>query len=102
MEPSANGLDRFRELLTQLLALVESGALQVPGTDRSQLEDIPRQELQFLRLVCDPKEYTYPQIADIMGIARGTLDTYRRRLWERFGIQSKTGMVIFAAKVGLV
>ncbi len=102
METPTEGLDRFRELLRQLLALLESGALLVGATDRRALEEIPQQEMRLLILACDPAEYTYDQIADIMGIAKGTLDTYRRRLWERLGIKSKTGMVLFAAKNGLV
>ena len=55
-----------------------------------------------LRLVCDERELTYDQIADQLGISRNTLENYRVSLFEKFGIKSKTGLVLFAMRWGLV
>lgn len=58
-------------------------------------------EAEFLRLVCDEREYTYEQIASLMGISRRTVDGYRESLFEKFSIKSKTGLVLFAIKSGI-
>ncbi|QQR85590.1 MAG: response regulator transcription factor [Flavobacteriales bacterium] len=66
------------------------------------LEQITPRELEFLKLVCDPKEFTYEQIGDLMGVHRRTVDGFRQNLFERFGIRSKTGLVLFAVRWGVV
>ncbi len=63
---------------------------------------ISPREMEFLLLVCAPEEYTYEQIADLMGVHRRTVDGFREGLVEKFGIKSKTGLVLFAMKWGIV
>ncbi len=63
---------------------------------------ITAREMEFLQLVCDPSEPTYEQIADRMGISRRTVENHRVALFEKFGIKSKAGMVLFAVRWGLV
>lgn len=58
-------------------------------------------EAEFLKLVCDEQEYTYEQIAHMMGISRRTVDGHRESLFEKFNIKSKTGLVLFAIKAGI-
>lgn len=69
-------------------------------------EDVDRaltaRERQFLVLVCDPEEFTYEQIADHMEVHRRTVDSYRESIGEKFGVKSKTGLVLFAMKWGIV
>jgi DNA-binding NarL/FixJ family response regulator len=55
-------------------------------------------ELQFLTLVCSEEEYTYEKMAKLMGIAVKTLENYRTSLFERFGIKTKVGLVLFSYK----
>ncbi|WP_309640697.1 response regulator transcription factor [Flavobacterium sp.] len=55
-------------------------------------------ELEFLTLVCDEKEYTYDKMSQIMGISVKTIETYRSSLFERFGIKTKVGLVLFSYK----
>jgi two-component system invasion response regulator UvrY len=66
------------------------------------LERITPREMEFLLLVCDPEEYTYEQMADRMGIHRRSVDNHRISLFEKFGIKSKTGLVLFAMRWGVV
>jgi two-component system, NarL family, invasion response regulator UvrY len=66
------------------------------------LKKFTERELHFLQLVCDKEEYTYEQIADKMKVHRRTVDGYRESLFEKFNIKSKTGLVLFAIKHGLV
>jgi two-component system, NarL family, invasion response regulator UvrY len=74
----------------------------VPGksTDPSMkiLQQLTDRERQFLKLVCHEKEYTYDQIAGIMGVQHRTVDGYRESIFEKFAIKSKTGLVLFVLK----
>ncbi|MBL7951133.1 MAG: response regulator transcription factor [Flavobacteriales bacterium] len=63
---------------------------------------ITPREMEFLLLVCDPEEHTYEQIAAVMGVHRRTVDNYRIALFEKFDIKSKTGLVLFALRWGLL
>ncbi len=62
------------------------------------LEKLSPKEKEFLKLVCDAKEYTYEQIADIMNVQHRTVDAYRESIFAKFGIKSKTGLVLFVLK----
>ena len=59
-------------------------------------------EREFLKLVCDEKEYTYDQIAGIMKVQHRTVDGYRESLFDKFGIKSKTGLVLFVLRNNLL
>ena len=65
-------------------------------------QDLSEKEKEFLRLVCHPDEYTYDMISQIMKVGRRTVDNYREAIFEKYGIKSKTGMVMFAIKTGIV
>jgi DNA-binding NarL/FixJ family response regulator len=63
---------------------------------------ITEREFDFIRLACSVKEYTYEEIAANLGVKLTTLETHRKNLFERFGIKSRTGLVIFAYRWGIV
>jgi DNA-binding NarL/FixJ family response regulator len=63
--------------------------------------DLTERELQFLKLVCDEREMTYDQMAEIMGLSIKSIEAYRAALFERFGIKSKVGLVLFSYKYRL-
>ncbi len=58
-------------------------------------------ELQFLKLVCDERELTYEQMSEILGVTIKSIDSYRIAIFERFGIRSKIGLVLFSFKYRL-
>jgi two-component system invasion response regulator UvrY len=66
------------------------------------LANVSAREMEFLKLVCSPDEYTYEKIAFRMNVHRRTVDGFRESLTEKFGIKSKTGLVLFAMKWGIV
>ena len=66
------------------------------------LAQITPRELEVIRLVCSEEEHTYERIAEIMGIHRNTVDNYRTSLFDKLKIKSKTGLVLFALRHGLV
>jgi two-component system invasion response regulator UvrY len=84
--------------------LVQAQGLRT-GHEREQekvLSNVSPRELEFLKLVCSDEEHTYEQIADKMNVHRRTVDGFRESLAEKFGIKSKTGLVLFAMKWGIV
>lgn len=66
------------------------------------LNKLTEREKEFVELVCDEKELTYDQIADKMGVSRRTVDGYREEIFLKFNIRSKTGLVLFAIKNGII
>jgi len=66
------------------------------------LAAITPREMEFLLHVCSENEPTYEQIVDLMGVHRRTVDNYRIALFEKFNIKSKTGLVLFALRWGLL
>ncbi len=55
-------------------------------------------ELHFLTLVCDERELTYDQMADIMCLSVKSIEAYRTALFDRYAIKSKVGLVLFSYK----
>ncbi len=65
-------------------------------------ERITPREMEFLHLVCDEAEYTYEQIAERMGVHRRTVDNFRMGLFAKCNVRSKTGLVLFAIRWGIL
>ncbi|MBK7556025.1 MAG: response regulator transcription factor [Flavobacteriales bacterium] len=85
------------------LALTSGELLTRLERQRAQvMELLSDREIELIRLVCHEDEYTYDQIAAKMDVSRRTVDGYREDLFARFDIKSKTGLVLFAFKWGLV
>ncbi|WP_395054473.1 response regulator [Flavobacterium sp.] len=59
---------------------------------------ISKREHEFLTMVCNENEYTYEQMALKMGLSVKSLENYRVALFDRFGIKSKVGLVLFSFK----
>jgi DNA-binding NarL/FixJ family response regulator len=57
-------------------------------------------ELEFLKLVCT--EMTYKEIAAQMCLSPRTIDGYRDALFEKLGLKSRVGLVLFAIKNAIV
>jgi two-component system, NarL family, invasion response regulator UvrY len=84
------------EFLTLSLQ-TESG--EIPPNDQVRvMQQLTSREMEFLKWVCHEQEYTYEQIADQMCVSKRTVDGYREALFDKFGIKSKTGLVLFVLK----
>ena len=57
-------------------------------------------EQEFLRYSCS--DLTYKQIADKMGLGKRTVEGYRENLFEKLGVKSRTGLALYALKLGIV
>ncbi len=80
-----------------------AGAVVTAEVERMNVvASITPRELEFLRLVCDEREFTYDIIAERMGIGRRTVDHFRIELFKKLKVKSKTGMVLSAMRWGLL
>jgi DNA-binding NarL/FixJ family response regulator len=62
--------------------------------------DLNSNELKFLELCCS--DLTYKQIADLMNLSPFTINNYREALFEKFQTKSRTALVIYALKSGII
>lgn len=65
-----------------------------------QHPEINEREHQFLQLCCT--EDTYKQIAEKMHLSPRTIDGYREALFAKLNVTSRTGLVMYAIKMGIV
>ncbi len=89
------------EFLTLSLTNDDTQASKVPK-EQEIIQQMTDKEKVFLKWVCHEKEFTYHQIADKMKVSFRTVDGYRESLFDKFGIRSKTGLVLFVLKNNLV
>lgn len=61
--------------------------------------NLTKRELEFVIHCCS--EMTYKEIADKMNIAIKTVDGHREQLFEKLGIRSRVGLVLFAIREGI-
>lgn len=71
---------------------------KVPGDDDDVI--FTEKEMDFLRLCCS--EMTYKEIAEKMGVSHRTVDGYRDNLFSKLNLKSRTGLVIYAFRTGLI
>jgi len=69
----------------------------LPGSNTVQLTD---REIRFLKLCCS--DLTYKDIAKKMFLSPRTIDSYRDTLFEKLGVSSRTSLVIFAMRNGII
>ena len=76
-----------------------SGKLLRSVTDKDDLPEISKKELQFLKLCCS--ELTYKEIADQMFVSPRTVDNYREALFLKLNLKSRSGLVLYAIQNGI-
>ena len=64
------------------------------------LPEISRNEMLFLSLCCS--ELTYKDMGDKIGVSARTIDGYRDNLFKKLDIKSRSGLVMYALKAGIV
>ncbi len=70
------------------------------GYAGQQVLNVSEREMEFLKFCCT--ELTYKEIADQMNLSPRTIDGYRDALFEKLGVKTRTGLVLFAIKNGIV
>ena len=89
----------YNELVTGKLIF----SINKLGNDEKEIQtfiNLTDKEIQFLKLVAT--ELTYKEIADKMNVGVRTIDGYRDNLFEKLGVKSRVGLVVFAIKNRIV
>ncbi|HEX8269133.1 MAG TPA: response regulator transcription factor [Flavobacterium sp.] len=90
------GYNNVSEILKRIRSYDEHAVMKQKSTIV-----LTAREAEFLKLVCDERELTYDQMADIMGLSVKSVESYRTAMFDRFGIKSKVGLVLFSYKYAL-
>ena len=67
---------------------------------RNGYPELNQKEVRFLQLICS--EMTYKEISAVMKLSPRTIDGYRDALFEKLGIKSRVGLVLFAIRNHLI
>ena len=89
------------ESLKQAIADSLPALIRLKADVDSLIAKITPREKEFLRYICNDNEYTYDQIAYFMNVHVRTIDGFRKSLFHKLSIKSKTGLVMFAMRNGL-
>lgn len=81
--------------VSEILKRVKNYEETNPSSQKKTVE-LSAREHEFLTLVCNENEYTYDQMAEKMNLSVKSLEGYRVALFDRFGIKSKVGLVLFS------
>ncbi|MCX6218925.1 response regulator transcription factor [Spirosoma sp.] len=78
----------------------EAGIEVTPDLDKPQKITISKRELDVLKLIA--QEYSGTQIAEKLFISPTTVETHRKHLMQKLGVQTTIGLVKYAIKFNLV
>jgi len=99
-------------LLTALQQVVKFGYYYTPiitGNIHKQIEkrithgnapELGEREKELLNYLCT--DMSYAEISKKMFLSESTVDTYRARLFEKFEVKNRIGLVLKAVHVGMV
>jgi two-component system, NarL family, response regulator NreC len=68
--------------------------------DRKVDDILTRREQEILQLVC--KEFSNAEIAEKLFLSVGTVETHRKRIIAKLGVNNTVGLVKFAVRHGLI
>ena len=100
------------ELLTALQQVVKYGYYYTPiitsnihkQVEKKMISDngpeLSDREKELLHNLCT--EMTYAEISKKMFLSESTVDTYRARLFEKFEVKNRIGLILKAANLGIV
>jgi two-component system invasion response regulator UvrY len=72
-----------------------------PGSADAELaHSLKKRDLDFLKLACS--ELTYKEIALKMNLSPRTIDGYREELFQRLGVKSRVGLVLFVIRARII
>lgn len=81
-------------------SLLHSIATNQDGESLNSVLSLKDREIEFLKLACT--ELTYKEISDKMNLSPRTIDGYRDDLFQKLGVKSRVGLVLFAIKCRIV
>jgi len=98
-----------REEIEEAIVSVHEGKLymsldlNLTATDKKEIKNIPvlsTREKEVLQLIADG--FTNPQIAEKLFLSMHTVDSHRKNLLTKFGVNNTAGLIRLAAKTNLI
>jgi DNA-binding NarL/FixJ family response regulator len=89
----------YSEMVTGRLVHSISG-MDEESHNTQQVMNLTEREIEFLKLACT--EMTYKEIADKLHLSPRTVDGYRDALFQKLELKTRTGLVIYSIKNGIV
>lgn len=89
-----NGFYYTQKVAGQINKIIHEGRLPL------EIEKISDREMDLLRMMAT--ELTYKEIADQMYLSPKTIESYRERLCEKLQLRTRTGLVMYAIRKGIV
>jgi len=87
-----------REIDLSGLEQQNKNTITMDGDDISEM--ISKREIQVLKLIC--REYSNLEIAEQLGLTVSTIETHRKNLISKLGVQNSVGLVRFAYKYKII
>jgi DNA-binding NarL/FixJ family response regulator len=97
-EIAQKGFYHSELVTTHLIKMVRQGGNS--ADEKLPVETLSENEMEFLKFACT--EMTYKEIADKMYLSPRTIDGYRDALFEKLGVRTRVGLVMYAIKNGIV
>lgn len=95
-----DAMDAMREGYVYYSNLLdEKIILRAQEGKESKMLDLTDTEINFLRYCCT--DLVYKEIAPLMNLGQRTIDWYRDKMYEKLGVNTRTGLVLFAMQFGL-
>ncbi len=95
----ANGSKYYSQQV--LMQLANDTALEfIPDVDKPQKISITKRELEVLQLIA--QEYSGTEIAKKLFIEASTVETHRKHLIQKLGVQTTIGLVKYAIKFQII
>lgn len=88
----------YSELVTG--SLLHSIANNQENDHVTSVLSLKEREIEFIKLACT--EMTYKEISDKMNLSPRTIDGYRDDLFQKLGVKSRVGLVLFAIKCRVI
>jgi DNA-binding NarL/FixJ family response regulator len=95
----ANGNKFYSEQVLMILAK-DTTIEFMPNVDKPQKITLTKRELEVLKLIV--QEYSGTVIAEKLFIGATTVETHRKHLMQKLGVQSTIGLVKYAMKYQLI
>jgi DNA-binding NarL/FixJ family response regulator len=105
-EELKEGLDAVATQGTYFNELVSNKIIHTINNIKKENNDVAvgvtlkDKEIEFLKWACTEK--SYKEIADVMTVSPRTIDGYRDILFDKLGLKTRVGLVMYAIRNGIV
>jgi DNA-binding NarL/FixJ family response regulator len=91
-------VEKFGFYYTPIITAQIGNSLQ--GKSQSQSINLIGRESEILELICT--DLSYSEIAQTVCLSESTIDSYRARLFDKFDVKNRVGLLLKAHKMGFV